>query len=196
MPTKRCRTTALCTGTALIVAGGKGGQNNHDLKLVEVMNIETCQWSTVADLPKPMLCAPAAVCGHQIYILTSSNMYTCSGSALIQSRRSTVTAVLWKRVAALPVMDTTCVSIHGRLLAIGGRDSKHNPTTAIHMYNPTTNSWEVISHMTTPRRSCYAAILPNNQLIVVGGDTGGYLNTDSVELATVCLLYTSDAADE
>ena len=49
------------------------------------------------------------------------------------------------------------------------------------MYKPTTNSWEVISHMKTSRYNCIAGVLPNNQLMVVGGDTGG----DSVELATV-----------
>jgi hypothetical protein len=53
------------------------------------------------------------------------------------------------------------------------------------MYNPTTDSWEVISHMGTPRYNCIAAVLPNNQLMVVGGFTGGILETDSVEFASV-----------
>ena len=61
------------------------------------------------------------------------------------------------------------------------------PTTAIHMYNPTTDSWEVISHMGTPRYDCIAAVLPNNQLMVVGGYTGKHYDTqtDSVELAAI-----------
>ena len=52
------------------------------------------------------------------------------------------------------------------------------------MYNPDSDSWEVISHMATPRYLCFAAVLPNNQLMVVGGGTGRG-TTDSVELATV-----------
>ena len=84
------------------------------------------------------------------------------------------------------------MSVCGLLLAIGGEDTNEEPTTAIHMYNPTTNSWEVISHMRTPRRECTAAVLPNNQLMVVGGQIDGDflfgIETDSTELATIELL--------
>ena len=44
MPTKRWWTTALCTETALIVAGGMGV--GRVLSTVEVMNTENDQWST------------------------------------------------------------------------------------------------------------------------------------------------------
>ena len=77
------------------------------------------------------------------------------------------------------------MSLHGRLLAIGGRDSERKPSTAVHMYQPTTNSWEVISHMTTPRADCLSAILPDNKLMVVGGFTTGGKRCDSVEFGTV-----------
>jgi hypothetical protein len=53
------------------------------------------------------------------------------------------------------------------------------------MFNPTTDSWEIISHMGTPRRDCIAAVFPKNQLIVVGGFTTDFIETDSVEIASV-----------
>ena len=84
-----------------------------------------------------------------------------------------------------------CVYIHGLLLAIGGEDTNGEPTSAVHMYNPRSDSWKVISHMGTQRRECIAAVLPNNQLMVVGGETerGGLeFTTDSTELATIELL--------
>ena len=69
---------------------------------------------------------------------------------------------------APPVSNTACVSIYGQLLTIiGGRDSNGEATAAVHMYNPTTDSWEVISHMATPRYNCFAAVLSNNQLILI-----------------------------
>ena len=77
------------------------------------------------------------------------------------------------------------MSIHGRLLTVGGSDSNGEATAAVHMYNPTTGSWEVISHMGTPRFYCFAAVLPNNQLMVVGGRIVSGRETDLVELATV-----------
>ena len=83
---------------------------------------------------------------------------------------------------------TTCVSIHGRLLAIGGMDSDRKSTSAIHIYNPTTDSWAVISHMETPRYWCIAAVLPNNQLMVMGGLNSGLVDDDtpdSIEFASI-----------
>ena len=192
MPTKRYASAALCTGTALIVAGGES-DDDFLLQTVEVMNTETLQWSTAADLPQPVWRDPGAVCGDHIYILSlekrSKSMFTCPVSALIQSCKSRSRANVWNKVAAPPITDTTCVSILGRLLTIGGMDSNNKPTTAVYMYNPDSDSWEVISHMATPRYYCFAAVLPDNQLMVVGGDTyRGWImlgRTDSVELATV-----------
>ena len=188
MPTKRWGSTALCTGTALIVAGGRTDWRRGETRTVEVMDTETLQWSTAADLPQPLEDAPGAVCGDHVYILSLDgglkSMYTCSVSALLQSCRSRPTAGVWSTVPAPSFTVTTCVSTHDRLLAIGGEDSNNKPTAAIYMYDRPTDSWEVISHMTTPRYNCYTAVLPNNQLMVVGGRTENG-KTDSVEIATV-----------
>ena len=201
MPTKRMWTTSLCTGTALIVAGGweKGGRV---LSTVEVMDTETHQWSTAADLPRLMHYASATVCGDQIYMLGGTedcyyvkSVYTCSVSALLQScvsnsleakiQRTSLEdkAGVWRQIADLPVTQSTCESFHGRLLAVGGSESG-KPTTAVYMYNSTINSWEIISHMTTGRRRCFTAVLPDNRLMVVGGYTR-HGSTNLVELAIV-----------
>ena len=191
MLTKRWGSIALCTGTALIVAGGMN-KSDVPFQTVEVMNTENLHWSTAADLPQPLWCAPGAICGDYVYILSlascSKSMYTCPVSTLIQSCRSRPTADVWNRVAAPPVTHTTCVSSFGQLLTFGGNDSNLQSTTAVHMYNPTTDSWEVVSHMRIPRYDCFAAALPNNQLIVVGGFR--YRGeTDSVEVAIVELQH-------
>ena len=151
-----------------------------------MLNSESKQWSIAADLPKPLRLYPApaaAVFGDQIYIM-GNTMYTCSVQPLLTSTRNSGSRV-WKQVAAPPVTETTCVPIHGQLLAIGGKGSDEEPTSAVHMYNPTTNSWEVISHMETPRYSCVATVIPNNQLMVIGGYTSEHGGTDSVEFASV-----------
>ena len=204
MPTKRKWTTTLCTKTSLIVAGGRG-EGDTVLSTVEVMNTENYQWSTAADLPEPMYFASATVCGEQMYMLGGDNkegayiksVYTCSESALLQScvhssleaklERTSLDedkASVWRRVADLPVIRSTCESFHGRLLAIGGVYSKKY-TTAIYMYNSTADSWEVISHMTTARCNCFTAVLSDNQLIIVGGWTDGGNITDTVEISSV-----------
>ena len=202
MPTKRRSTTSVCTGTTLIVAGGwEEWGGGRVLSTVEVMNTETHQWSTAADLPLPMYHASATICEDQLYMLGGyrlvESVYTCSVSALFQScvpssleakiQRTSLEdkAGVWRQFADVPVTRSTCESFRGRLLAVGGWESGE-PTTAVYMYNSTTNSWEIISHMTTDRCNCFTAVLFDNRLMVVGGITEQFRTIDSVELATVC----------
>jgi hypothetical protein len=206
MPTKRYCVSVLCTGAALIAAGGYGpGNMDEVLETVEVLNTETQTWHTAADLPRPLAHSSLTLCGDLVYLLGGVNkdirfiksVYSCSLASLLLSTASlaigghqylvhTLTqSSPWKRVARLPVNHSTAVNLHGRLLAIGGRDSKDKSRTAVLMYQPTTNSWEVISHMITPRSGCLSAVLPDNQLMVVGGYTIGGKICDSVEFGTV-----------
>ena len=78
-------------------------------------------------------------------------------------------------------------------LVIGGEDSDNNTTAAVYMYNPSSNSWNFISHINRARRCPFAAVLPDNQLMVVGGevDSDGTL-TNSIEFGS--LVYLSFAA--
>ena len=93
---------------------------------------------------------------------------------------------VWHHVANLPVCSSSCATLCGQLLAVGGRDDNYkNFTTAIHQYNPATNSWEVISHMPTARYDTLVAVLPGNKLMVVGGYTDLGIETDEVEIATL-----------
>ena len=200
MPTKRKDTTALCTGTTLIVAGGEG-DGFILLSTVEVMNAESHQWFTAAALPEPVCKASATVCGDQFYMLGGTDKrsfytksaYTCSMRLLLQSCVSSqpqlVTSNKWSQIADLPVIRSTCESFHGRLLSVGGLDngSKEPSTTAVYIYDSSTNTWEIISHMMIDQCvcDCFTAILPDNQLMVVGGEMDRGM-TGSVELASVC----------
>ena len=214
MPTKRWVTAVMCNGRSLVVAGGIG-RGHKKLSTVEVMDTETLQWSTASSLPHPLSQASATLYGDQIHLLgdfdhhkPSKSAFTCSLAALLRScqpqspgedeasyfallgaQQKTLSLAsspkVWHQLADTPVTTSTCATLHGRLLAVGGRDSDHKETTTIHTYNTTTNSWEVISHMATPRMRCLVAILPRNELMVVGGGTPGVWATDSVEIATI-----------
>ena len=43
-------------------------------------------------------------------------------------------------------------------------------TKQIHEYNHITDSWHDVGEMTEARYACLAALLPDNKLMVVGGD--------------------------
>ena len=46
------------------------------------------------------------------------------------------------------------------------------PSSAIHKYNPTINSWDLISNMPTARFLSLVAVIPTNEMMVVGGSIG------------------------
>ena len=192
MQVARTHSMALCTGTALIVAGGWNETS------VEVMNTETQKWSNAAHLPEPVYNASITICGDRLYVLGGygptyegvMSVLTCSLSTLLQSCSADFpdSIEVWTRIADLPVTNSTCVSLNGRLLAIGGIELTDQPacTTAVYMYNSTANAWEIVSHMQVARSHCYAAVLPDNRLMVVGGKCdpkGNKIN--EVEFATM-----------
>ena len=161
------------------------------------------QWSTAADLPQPMCLASATVCGDHLYVLCGTDenrhdtklVFMCLVSDLLQScvpsksrsaKLKRCEATVWRQVANLPVTCSTCVSFHCRLLAVGGMTDSQEFTTAVYMYDSTTDSWEIVSHMTNSRYRCFTAVLPDNQLMVMGGWIAGYSETDTIELANVC----------
>ena len=203
MPTKRLGTAAVCSGKSLVVAGGRGGYQTL-MHTVEVMNTDTLQWSTASSLPFALRYTSATICQDRVYLLgydvsnKPRSVLACSMADLLQScqlqslgaRLETLTLQeVWHRVADLPVRSSSCATLCGQLLAVGGCDDNFEDcTTAIHQYNPATNSWEVISHMPTGRSSTLVAVLPGNQLMVVGGYThlfGKISRTNIVEIATL-----------
>ena len=200
MPTKRSRTAAVCSGKTLVVIGGYCG---GPLTTVELLDIDSLQWSIASELPHPLCEASSTVCGDNLYLVggfdengPTKSVLACSLSALVQSANPATlggwlkkafsqTEQAWREVASLPVVHSTCASLNGQLIAVGGWDSDYKAPNSVYAYDPTTNRWDVISTMSTARSRCLVAVLPGNQLMVVGGYTGGVGSmTDKVEVAT------------
>ena len=190
MPTPRSSTACITTEKALVVAGGDAG---GDLATVEVMDINTKQWTTVGPLPQKLT---SLSCGDSLYLaggLTgysqSKSVFTCSLPDLWQPetlgsriRRTLTRSNVWKKISSLPVTRFTLASFGGHLLAIGGSDDSGNPTADVYRYDSHTDSWHVISQMKNKRSRCLAVTLPEDQLIVVGGWIYEGGDTDSVEI--------------
>ena len=193
MPAKRMNTTAVTTKLYLIVAGGKIGSNR--LNKVEVLDIETLVWSTAASLPHPYSRASATICGDQLYMLggydkggRSKSVLSCSLTKLLQSCRETPSDSVWHRIADVPVYRSTCAAVNGELVAVGGEDAKYKPTSAVCKYNLTTNSWNIISNMPTARSASIVAVLPTDEIMVVGGVIGTgpeQVFIDNVEISSL-----------
>ena len=186
MPTSRYRLAAVCRGTSLIAAGGLGGGGR--LRTVEVMDTESLQWTLVNPLPHPMYLASIAVSQEKVYLLGGNDqngqtlsVFTCSTlqtqplDAQLEKPANQLTG--WRQAAHAPHYGSTAVCVGEVLLAIGGESAAGERTSAIAAYNPTSDSWEDIGHMTTPRYRPLVALLPSNELIVAGG-IGGYTKVE------------------
>ena len=179
MSTKRALTAVVCYGKALVVAIGEG-EGFMLLTTVEVMNTNTLQWSTASSLPyllQPQYAGTVSTCWQR---RTAESVLTCSLSDLQSYTSYQIGTRLY---TDLPVEHSTLVTLNGQLVAVGGQDYR-NKTNNVYSYNKETNSWEVISQMPTPRYQCLVAVLPHNELMVVGGwTTSG--DTDKIEIASV-----------
>ena len=185
MPTKRWKSAAVCTEWYLVVAGGKG-ETTLQLDTVEVMDIRTVEWSTVANLPYPLFEASAALCGNDIYLLggfddtgKTKSVLTCSLTVLLQHHKRS--SSVWSQIADVPTTRSTCATVNGCLLAVGGMDAQNRRASTVYEYSTTTGSWELISNMPTPQYNRLVAVLPTNEMIVVGGCTR--FKTDAMDIA-------------
>ena len=198
MPTKRYWTAAVCSGCSLIVTGGTDG--NNILATVEVLDTDTRQWSIANSLTHPFSWATISICGERLYMLGgydksghgTRSVLSCSVPELLQSCQPQPLAgklrtapanqsTIWRCVADAPHYASSCATLCGQLVAVGGYEAGKN-TSAITGYNETTDSWEAIGHMPTARRWALVAIF-NGKMMVVGGLVGSYgTETDVVEI--------------
>lgn len=177
MPTGCCGAIAVSTKNHLVVAGG-GMNIGHAQSTIAVMDINMWQWSAAESLPLPLCLASAAVCGDNIYLLggydgmgSSKAVITCSTNALIQSCQTTGGSDgIWQRVADAPVYLSCCGSLNGQLHAFGGKDyNRQTDTTAVHMYEPTTNSWHIAHRMPLACSETAVAVLEGDGVVVASG---------------------------
>ena len=197
MPTKRGTPAAVYDGCSLIVAGGYG---DNILATVEVLDINTRQWSTASSLLHSYNAATLGICGDRLYMLGGSNQHdwtrsvlTCSVPELLQScqtqslaeKLQTLTLKkkqVWRHVTGAPHYTSTCSVLCGRLVAVGGFNEAYKETTAISAYNEKTDSWETMANMPTARHQVLVANV-SGKMMVIGGWGGTGL--DIVEIGTV-----------
>ena len=169
---------------------------------VEVLDTDTQQWSTASFLTHPFSDATISICGERLYMLggvdqTGSRTYSvlsCSIPELLQScqpqplagKLQTAPAnqsTVWRHVANAPHYESSCATLCGQLVAVGGYEADKD-TSTITGYNETTDSWEAMEDMPTARCQALVAIL-NGKMMVVGGLVEfkrGWSKTDVVEI--------------
>ena len=172
MPTPRVGAVAIVTPTHLIVAGGR---NRAELRTIEVMDRRTFQWISTNTLPEPIGYPQLTLCnGGYLNICKHQVLYSCSVEDFLHSCQQPTTAAnadsLWTKLAPVPIYTGfSLISLGARILAIGGQDKVDNSQGTIYCYDRATDTWSVIGEIPTPRVDALTAVLPGNELVVVGG---------------------------
>ena len=202
MPTARRYTAVVYSGHSLIVAGGSDISNRLADVTVEVLDTDTQRWSTAYSLPHPISLAPISICGQRLYLIDNNSnrlgtrsVFTCSIPELLQSCQTQPSAgklqtapanqsTIWRRVADAPHYYSTCATLCGQLVAVGGEE-RLKATAAICAYDEATDSWEAVGDMPTARYLALVAIL-NGKLIVVGGRVRDWVVTETDVAEILC----------
>jgi N-acetylneuraminic acid mutarotase len=187
MSAQRSKVACITTEQALVVAGGCA--EGRELDTVEVMDLNSLEWSKVCPLPRACSQFSGVVCQDALYLaggtigFTPSQMiFSCSVSDLLKPTRTGLRTQPWKEIKHILVTQSTLASFRGHLLVIGGCKSSKNPTPEIYIYNPRADLWMVFSEMKNTRSMCLAVTLPQDRLIIVGGYTQPRNLTDTVEI--------------
>ena len=122
-------------------------------------------------------------------------MLMCEVSDLLQSATTqpqsppgrSHTSQVWREIAELQHTLSPLITLRGQLLAIGGTvtESGEGETSEVKQNDVITNSWNIISHMTNTRHQFFAAVLPNDRVMVVGGWVSHGKGNDNIEIASI-----------
>ena len=213
MPTARCSCSSISHGSTVIVAGGVTCRDPWTLtRAVEVLHIEEnswftkSHWSVVEQMPLIAYMAIPLIVSDNLYITagldrdecsTSCNIVMASLPELLQSsNKNTSSGQVWYKLPDMPY--SACISHHqGRLITFSGCHRVEQPTDEpilqsvplIHIYNPSTNSWDCIGKIPFEYLLCRSVHIRNNQILFIGGLTGtcGIIDDDMI---TTCSMLT------
>ena len=196
MPTKRCYLAVISAKNYLIAAGGMGLGLGNVLSTVEAMNTDTREWYTAASLPVPVSDLSATIYGGRLYLLGDTYpthaIFTCTLDSLLhschppsQTPPHTNEAGVWQRIANVPMKYSTCSTLNGRVLAVGGEDSRDTFTADVYMYNGDTDSWSLVGHMSIGRSRCLVVEL-RDCIIAAGGRGLSSVEVGYLQLSGEC----------
>ena len=153
------------------------------LTTVELLDIRTSkQWLTATQLPVPCSYMTSAIIQDYWYIITRSKEVMYTSLPHLCNSATDITPAQWHRLSDTPLGYSTTIALRGSLLAVGGRDI-YDPSTAIHLYHPETDTWSKVGDLPIPREHCAVALLPGGEFLVSGGYSNYYRYR--VDIATI-----------
>ena len=188
MPTKRSRLGVTTYHTFVVVAGGLGEDGQTLLSSIDILNITTHQWWTLANLqlPQPMARMQFTISSAHLYIAsavisrdatdsctTRKDVWQLPVTALenILTKEDDGTPHQWTKVEPAPYYHSAILQDTAHIVAVGGDDESDQPTSDVLVYNPDSDEWSKVGQLGVPRTHCAVVSLSRTSFIVCGGCT-------------------------
>ena len=195
LPTARFYPTAVNYKSTIVVSGGITHWHTDSIhstctNAVEVFQTKMYQWYCAEPLPVAHSTMSCAIVNDTCYFIggtksdgASRQAYCTSVSNLISralppnhpetssTPQASPSPPTWQVLPECPLYRFTAAELGGCLLAIGGEVHSDFPSSAVHVYSPSTNSWVRISSgdLPVPRFFAAATQLEGGEVIFVGG---------------------------
>jgi len=208
MPTARCHSSSISHQSSVIVAGGVTNWDPVSItRSVEVLHITDAysHWSVVEQLPFATFLAIPLIVNDNLYIAagydedhqSTCNVVTASLPQLLRS--STSSGQVWNKLPDMPYSSFSFNHYQGRLITFNGDDKveqpdKHRPTfklvPLIHIYNVESKCWDCVGKNPHEYYFRYSVLLKGNEILFVGGLTGGHNLDNKEDAVATCMLLT------
>ncbi len=175
MPTARDSPAVVSLPTHLVVAGGHSGRDYTNI--VEIYNISTSQWSEADRLPRACEDPKGTVCNNTVYLVGGyvgkhlNTVFAAQVDSLTSADRQNDWNAdsVWKKLANTPFDRPSAVTIFDTVFAVGGVDSKNNPTKKVHAYSRSMNSWLYVGDLPSAVKYAATVALSPTEFLVIGG---------------------------
>ena len=157
MKERRRSPSAVSSGSALVVAGGR----NISGALSSVEVFKDGQWTTAPSLPSAGYDIKSSLHGDQWCLITENREVFCTSLQLLLSGADQLS---WETLPDSPNHCSAAAHFGGYLLSIGEGE---NETTTIYALSSITQSWEHVADLYAPLSWPAAVALSSDELIVI-----------------------------
>ena len=187
MPTPCWNSAVLMYDIWLLVAGGY--VVGRDLATVELLNTSTNQWLAASPLPTPCGYLKLAILQEYLYVVMNRKQVFCVSlpdiiSQTVDQPTASKSLTLWRRLPDTPLENSGAITLHGYLLAVGGRDDNCTRTD-IYLYQPESKKWTKAGDLPNAREYCSCVVLPSCEMLVAGGHYSSGRLTSRVDVASL-----------
>jgi len=188
-------TATVLTNGMVLVAGGADDTGALPA-FAELYNPRTTGWSLTGKMRLPRM-------NHIAILLANGKVLVAGGTngsgALTSAELYNPATGLWSLTGSMHVAreNFTATLLHNGQVLVAGGDDDHQPFVkplrSAELYNPVTGKWTLTGSMHTARFHQTATLLPNNTVLVAGGDDGAGYHSSS---GSVCLCAHATASSE